>query len=45
MIRKIIKFLFNRKEDPVKYCEYYRKNGCVHVDGFLCPCNEMEVKK
>jgi hypothetical protein len=32
-------------KDPVKHCDYYKKNGCVHVDGFLCPCEEMEQEK
>lgn len=22
--------------DPLKYCHYYKKHGCSHVDGFLC---------
>lgn len=22
--------------DPIVYCEYYKKHGCAHVDGYLC---------
>lgn len=24
------------KDDPVKHCEVYKKEGCAHVDGPLC---------
>lgn len=22
--------------DPLKYCTYFKKYGCSHVDGYLC---------
>ena len=25
-----------KNNDPVKYCEVYKKEGCSHVDGYLC---------
>ena len=24
------------KNDPLKQCEVYKKEGCAHVDGLLC---------
>ena len=32
-------------KDPVKHCEHYNHYGCSHVDGYLCPCEEMEEAK
>jgi hypothetical protein len=32
----------NRPKDPLKDCKYGR--NCSHVDGFLCPCEEMLEK-
>ena len=29
-------FIFCLKNDPVKGCDVYKKEGCAHVDGFLC---------
>ena len=31
-------------KDPVKYCNYYKKYGCCHVDGFLCNVDTCENK-
>ena len=25
-----------KNNDPVKYCDVYKKLGCSHVDGYLC---------
>ena len=38
MIKKIVKFIkeFKFHKDPTKYCDVFRKEGCCHVDGFLC---------
>lgn len=32
---RICKFL-HQFTDPVKYCNEYKTNGCVHVDGPIC---------
>jgi hypothetical protein len=31
-----------RLKDPTKHCEYYKTYGCSHVDGLLCPCEQMD---
>lgn len=42
-IKRILKFKNEHKQypDPLRCCDYYRKNGCSHVDGMFCPCEEM----
>jgi predicted kinase len=32
------------RNDPVKHCTTYRTEGCSHVDGILCPCEDMPRK-
>lgn len=27
--------------DPLKHCGLYKEKGCSHVDGLLCPCEEI----
>jgi hypothetical protein len=29
--------------DPVRHCEVYRKEGCTHVDGFLCDMETCDI--
>ena len=29
--------------DPVKDCEYYLENGCVHVDGPVCHIDDCNI--
>ena len=40
------KVIYKRKVDldPVKYCERYKKSGCVHVDGYLCNMETCPMK-
>lgn len=33
------------KDDPVKYCNLYKEQGCSHVDGFLCDFNSCSMKQ
>ena len=42
---KIKSYFKSNRKDPVKECGYYKNNGCVHVDGYLCPCEEMNEKE
>jgi len=35
--------IFGRKDDPVKHCDVYKKEGCVHVDGMLCNIKTCEI--
>lgn len=30
--------------DPVKHCEVYKKEGCAHVDGFLCDMETCSIR-
>ena len=32
-------------KDPVKHCEVYRCEGCVHVDGFLCEVETCDIRE
>ena len=32
-----------RAKDPVYSCEVYKKEGCSHVDGFLCDMEKCEI--
>ena len=37
-------FMYFGNIDPVKHCEVYKKEGCSHVDGYLCEpdtCREL----
>jgi hypothetical protein len=40
-----MKFLniFRQSDDPVKHCEVYRKEGCSHVDGYLCHMETCDI--
>lgn len=29
--------------DPLKHCGVYRKEGCTHVDGFLCDTRTCDI--
>ncbi len=42
---KVKTYFKSKSKDPVKECNYYKENGCVHVDGFLCPCEEISEKE
>lgn len=42
---KIKMYFQSNRKDPVKNCSYYKNKGCVHVDGYLCPCEEMNEKE
>lgn len=35
--------IFGRKNDPVKSCDVYKKEGCAHVDGPLCDMKTCEI--
>ncbi len=35
--------IFGRKDDPVKNCDVYKKEGCSHVDGFLCDMKTCDI--
>lgn len=30
-------------KDPLKHCDVVKKEGCAHVDGFLCNVDECEI--
>ena len=55
ILTKLHHYLKCKGNDPVYLCEYYKKNGCSHVDGMLCnmkSCNilgdfkrEITIKK
>ncbi len=36
-------FIIVGRNDPVKHCDYYKDNGCAHVDGFLCTYPDCEI--
>lgn len=29
--------------DPLKHCDVYKKQGCTHVDGFLCDVRTCDI--
>ena len=31
------------KKDPMTSCDVYRKEGCAHVDGFLCDVEKCDI--
>lgn len=31
-------------KDPVKHCNLYKEEGCVHVDGTLCDFNTCTMR-
>jgi hypothetical protein len=31
-------------KDPVKYCKLYKKEGCSHVNGFLCDYEKCTMR-
>ena len=35
--------IFRRKDDPVKHCDVYKKEGCAHVDGMLCNMKTCDI--
>ncbi len=35
----------NRKNDPVRYCEVYKKEGCSYVDGPLCDMRTCSLRE
>lgn len=35
--------IFGRKDDPIKHCNVYKKEGCAHVDGPLCNMKTCEI--
>lgn len=35
----------NRKNDPVRFCEVYKEEGCPHVDGALCDMRTCSLRK
>jgi hypothetical protein len=32
-------------KDPRKHCDVLKKEGCVHVDGFLCHVDSCDILK
>ncbi len=32
------------RDDPVKHCELYKKEGCSHVDGYLCDFKTCKMR-
>ena len=48
MIKRLKKLWANykrmREADPVFHCEFYKKNGCTHVDGYLCDMPSCEIR-
>jgi hypothetical protein len=34
-----------RANDPVHVCTKYQKEGCAHVDGFLCDVQTCSIRK
>ena len=46
-VKRIIENLQNilsKRNDPVMHCELYAKEGCTHVDGFLCDMNTCDIR-
>lgn len=45
----LIKTVFGKRtDDPVHYCDVYKKEGCAHVDGALCDmttCSTLAAHK
>lgn len=35
--------IFGRKDDPVRHCDVYKKEGCTHVDGMLCNMKTCDI--
>jgi hypothetical protein len=35
---------YNRS-DPVKHCEVYKNEGCIHVDGLLCNYPHCDIRE
>ena len=47
-INRIIENLQNilsGRDDPVMQCELYAKEGCTHVDGFLCDMDTCDIRQ
>ena len=44
IIEEMQKHLSNRN-DPVTHCELYIKEGCSHVDGFLCDMDTCDIRQ
>ena len=45
MIEEMQKNILSRRNDPVTHCELYIKEGCSHVDGFLCDMNTCDMRQ
>lgn len=45
MIKEIFEKLILKLKDPVLSCDVYKKNGCSHVDGFLCDYPKCSILK
>ena len=37
------KKLFDRSDDPVRHCRYYRDYGCAHIDGPECDMGSCTI--
>ncbi len=38
--------IFGKKtDDPVKFCEVYKEEGCAHVDGMYCEPETCKSRK
>jgi len=40
-----MKKLFTFSKDPLKHCDVFKKEGCCHVDGFLCDVEKCSTLK
>ena len=45
MINWILNIIETWKNDPVRKCELYKKEGCSHVDGLLCDYHNCSMLK
>jgi hypothetical protein len=34
-----------RKDNPGYFCPFYKNDGCLHVDGYLCDINDCSILK
>lgn len=35
--------IFGRRDDPVKKCDVYKKDGCAHIDGPNCNMKTCDI--
>lgn len=38
---KIKQYFNSGIKNPLKYCNKAKSRECIHIDGILCPCEEM----